>query len=410
VKVEAARKAAGAKDKSEEAIEIARCDLAIAEARHAALAAILKVEALEDAGRKDSPEWSEAATATAKAQRDLAAHEAHRAVLAALQARRAAPPAARAEMDKKVADADKARIKAKDAAQAPPTTAFARRTLKTYPTTSTGRRLAFARWIASRDNPLTARVAVNQIWLRHFGQAIVPSVNDFGRNGRPPSHPALLDWLAAEFMDRGWSMKALHRLIVTSASYRLDSTPDRPTLARDPDNTFVWRMSPRRLEAEAVRDCLFHVAGRLDPTMGGPDIDHNQGLTTPRRSVYFRHAAEKQMEFLKIFDGPSVTECYRRHESTMPQQALALSNSELTLRLAKTLAQALSDRAGSDPCAFTTSAFEQVLARPPTKDELVECVAFLEQQGRRDMPDAESRARESLIHVLMNHHDFVTIR
>ena len=97
---------------------------------------------------------------------------------------------------------------------------------QTYPATSTGRRLAFARWIADRDNPLTARVAVNHIWLRHFGQALVPSVFDFGRNGRPPSHPALLDWLAAEFMERGWSMKALHRLIVTSSAYRMASTPD----------------------------------------------------------------------------------------------------------------------------------------------------------------------------------------
>ena len=152
------------------------------------------------------------------------------------------------------------------------------------------------------SNPLTARVAVNHLWGRHFGRAIVPTVNDFGRNGQRPSHPALLDWLAAEFMDRGWSMKAIHRLIVTSATYRQDSTPDPADLARDPDNVFLWRWTPRRAEAEVVRDCLFAVAGSLDSTMGGPDIDHQAGLTVPRRSLYFQHAAEKQMEFLQIFD------------------------------------------------------------------------------------------------------------
>ena len=113
-------------------------------------------------------------------------------------------------------------------------------------------------------------MAVNHIWGRHFGRAIVPSVNDFGRNGQPPSHPALLDWLAAEFMDRGWSMKAIHRLIVTSATYRQASTPDPADLARDPDNVYLWRWTPRRAEAEVVRDCVFAVAGRARPDDGRP--------------------------------------------------------------------------------------------------------------------------------------------
>ncbi len=165
------------------------------------------------------------------------------------------------------------------------------------------------------------------------------SVNDFGRNGQPPSHPALLDWLAAELMDRGWSMKAIHRLIVTSATYRQDSRPDPSDLARDPDNVFLWRWAPRRAEAEVVRDCVFAVAGSLDSTLGGPDIDHKAGLTVPRRSLYFQHAAEKQMEFLQIFDAAGVTECYRRKDSILPQQALALANSELSLRMARQLAR-----------------------------------------------------------------------
>src|SRR5207244_4883553 len=120
----------------------------------------------------------------------------------------------------------------------PVTTAYTKRAVTVYPATSTGRRLAFAHWIADRENPLTARVAMNHIWLRHFGQAIVPSVADFGCNGRPPSHPALLDWLAVEFMERGWSMKALHRLLVTSSTYRMASTPDASNSAVDRDNTY----------------------------------------------------------------------------------------------------------------------------------------------------------------------------
>src|SRR5262249_3240544 len=136
-------------------------------------------------------------------------------------------------------------------------TEYTRRPLPAYSTTSTGRRLAFAKWVANRDNPLTARVAVNHIWLRHFGQAIVPSVFDFGRNGQGPSHPALLDWLAVELMEHKWSTKHLHRLIVTSSGYRMATTPDAADLAKDPDNRYLWRMNSRRLEAEAVRDGIF---------------------------------------------------------------------------------------------------------------------------------------------------------
>src|SRR5262249_19580472 len=188
------------------------------------------------------------------------------------------------------------------------------------------------RWLTDQCNPLTARVAVNHLWARHFGQGIVPTVHDFGRNGRPATHPALLDWLAAELMQRGWSMKHLHKLIVTSSAYRMASTPDPAAAGVDRDNRYLWRFPPRRLEAEAVRDAVFFVAGKLDLTLGGPDIDYPLGLTVPRRSLYFRHAAEKQMEFLTIFDAASVTECYERKQAIVPQHALALINSDLSLK------------------------------------------------------------------------------
>jgi hypothetical protein len=156
-----------------------------------------------------------------------------------------------------------------------------------------------------------------------------------------------------------------------------------------------------------VRDSLFHVAGQLDLKRGGPDIDHSLGLTVPRRSLYFRHAAEKQMEFLLLFDAASVTECYERRHSIVPQQALALLNNEVALKHAALLARSLPS---NDERAFTTAAFERVLSRPPTAAELGECVSFLQARTSLARPDSAQRARESLVHALMNHHDFVTIR
>ena len=227
-----------------------------------------------------------------------------------------------------------AAVKARDAAQA----AWASRAKRythfgeVYPATSTAA-TALARWIASKNNPLTARVAINHIWLRHFGSPLVPTVFDFGLNGKPPTHPALLDWLAVELMDQGWRMKAIHRLIVTSTAYRMQSSSadDEPTGPRDPENVYLWRMNPRRMEAEVVRDSTLRVADGLDPTMFGPELDQATGLTVPRRSIYFRSSKEKKVTFLEMFDSPNVTDCYRRSETVVPQQALAMVNSSLTL-------------------------------------------------------------------------------
>jgi mono/diheme cytochrome c family protein len=283
-----------------------------------------------------------------------------------------------------------------------------------YPPTSTGRRLALARWIASRENPLAARVAVNHVWMRHFGSPLVPTVADFGLNGKPTDHPELLDWLAVEFMERGWSFKALHRLIVTSNAYRMRSTGEgegasASNLASDPGNRYLWRMNPRRMEAEAVRDNVLAIAGSLEPAMGGPDLDPALGETSGRRSLYFRHAKEKRMTFLKLFDSPSVTACYRRSESVVPQQALALANSKLSLQQAQRLAKTLGDDVGAGvehDAAFIESAFDRILGRGPTPEERAECVRYLAGQPARPA----SRVRADLVHVLFNHNDFVTVR
>ena len=199
----------------------------------------------------------------------------------------------------------------------------------------------------------------------------------------------------------------MHKLIVTSSTYRMASTPDVRNAKLDPDNTFLWRINSRRMEAEVLRDNLLYVSGDLDAAMGGPDIDHTLGLKSKRRSIYLRQAAEKEVEFLKIFDGPAVTECYVRRPTVVPQQALALANSELTRNEAKALASQLGSRAGDSPEAFTRAAFDQVLSRRPRPDELKLCRQFLEQ---RTQDSSTARAREALITVLFNHNDFVTVR
>jgi hypothetical protein len=428
-----------------ERLALAEMDEQIARARQAALVAVLRVEQLEENGRKESAEWKEAAMQTVRLQRETALLEARHQERASRLQRFFATEKTRAAADKKHADARTLLDKIAGEARQPITTAYVKRAVPTYPGTSTGRRLALARWITDRRNPLAARVAMNHVWLRHFGKGIVPTEFDFGRNGQPPTHPALLDWLAAEFMApspqpsppeggegrvRGWSMKHMHRLIVTSRTYCMDSQSSPASLARDQDNRFLWRMNVRRMEGEVVRDSLLYVAGQLDRTMGGPDIDHHLGLTSGRRSLYFRHAAEKQMEFLTLFDAAGVNECYRRSESIVPQQALALANSPLALEQSRLLARSLSARIGTaDAGVFVRAGFEQVLSRPPTAQESALCGQFLREQAALltdgktktatvgaaasavpPSPDPGQRARENLIHVLMNHNDFVTIR
>jgi hypothetical protein len=394
-----------------------------ARADQAALLAILRVEALEDAGKKDTHDWQEAAKQAQRQQREQAVVAARLEWLK-LQLM---PPKNRQGLDAKVKAAKTVLDKAEGTAKQPVTTAYAPRPQAIYPAASTGRRLALAKWIADKQNPLTARVAMNHLWLRHFGRPLVVTVFDFGQNGQPPTHPALLDWLAAEFMDRGWSMKHMHRLIVTSNAYRMASTPSDTCLSLDPDNRWLWRMHSRRMEAETVRDSVLQVSGLLDPTRGGAELAEKDGQTTFRRSLYYRHANEKQMVFLMLFDAPGVNECYQRYESIVPQQALALANSSLVQRAAKDLAKKFD--AKTEDNLFIQQAFIRILCRPPTEQEQKLCLEFLKDQrrllsDRRNLSgftagqavitptpqEAELRVRTSLIQVLFNHHEFVTIR
>ena len=296
---------------------------------------------------------------------------------------------------------------------------------------SSGRRTALAKWITDRRNPLTARVAVNHIWTRHLGQPLVPTMFNFGRNGTPPTHPELLDWLASELIDSRWSIKHIHSLIANSATYRMSSsvrienedgekkaavnTSSRthplslsPNLRRDPENQLWWRRVPMRMESQLVRDSLLALAGTLDPTRGGPPVSSAQQATSTRRSLYFYHSNNERNLFLTTFDEALVKDCYRREQSIVPQQALALSNSALALDAAKQIARRVSEKSADDE-AFVHNAFRLVAGINPGEDELAASLSALE--AWRKLPNITAAvARANLVWALINHNDFVTLR
>ncbi|TVQ00183.1 MAG: DUF1553 domain-containing protein [Planctomycetaceae bacterium] len=292
-----------------------------------------------------------------------------------------------------------------------------------FPSHSTGRRSALAEWITDPRNPLTARVAVNHIWMRHLGEPLVPTVFDFGRQGTPPAHPELLDWLAAEWIASGWSMKHLHQLIVTSAAYRMSSATRgrEANVAIDRDNRLLWRRSPIRIESQVVRDSILALAGTLDLSVGGPAVPTAEQPDSKRRSLYFFHSNNYRDLFLTMFDEAPVTECYRRDQSIVPQQALALINSRLVLDAAAPIAGRISEIAATSPdgddehAAEKTDdtllrvAFEHLLGSPPSDEELAAGREAL--AAWRALPEmTEERVRENLIWSLLNHNDFVTLR
>ncbi|MDF1737951.1 MAG: DUF1553 domain-containing protein [Verrucomicrobiales bacterium] len=281
-----------------------------------------------------------------------------------------------------------------------------------YPNESTGRRTMLANWIVSPQNPLTARVAVNHVWLRHFGEPLVPTVSDFGRQAPEPLHVALLDFLAMEFIESGWSFRHLHRLLVTSETYRRSSSNAGAagvSLEKDPNNLLYWRMNPKRMESQLVHDSLLQLSGTLDLTMGGPSLKYEKAGT--RRSLYFTHSPDAIDPFLKTFDDADLQQCYRRSESVVPQQALALSNSKLALDNSRAIAASIGIESKEE--VFIEQAFRAVLARDPEEIEVSECRQFFSElralSGQSEKGD-ELRYRGQLVHALINHNDFVTIR
>ena len=247
------------------------------------------------------------------------------------------------------------------------------------------RRLALAKWIASDDNPLTARVLANRVWQHHFGVGIVDTPSDFGFLGSKPTHPELLDWLALRLQHHGWRLKALHRDIMLSQAYQ-QATTYRPTAGRaDRDARFLWRFPPRRLGAEEIRDTMLQVAGKLDLRMGGPGFrlydykSDNVSTYTPldkvgpetyRRAVYHQSARASVVDVLSDFDLPdSASAAPKRADTTTPLQALTLLNHSFTLDLAAALSGRLARETGTDPAAQVNRAYAIAFQRAPFAKE-----------------------------------------
>ncbi len=264
---------------------------------------------------------------------------------------------------------------------------------------TSGRRTTLAKWITQPDNPLTARVMVNRIWQGHFGRGIVANANDFGTQTQPPSHPQLLDWLATEFVKSGWSVKDMHRLIMTSASYRQSSRDvAAESVERDPQNQWYSRFPRRRLDAEAIRDSLLAVSGELNLKMYGPGVkpqlppnfSAREGWKPSkvpaernRRSVYILAKRNMPYPLMQVFDFPDTHEsCARRQETTIAPQALALLNSELVLGLAeKFTAKLFQSQAEFDIEQLIRQAYREALGRDPNAAEVAVSSEFIETQS-----------------------------
>lgn len=313
---------------------------------------------------------------------------------------------------------------------------------------TTGRRTALAQWIVSPENPLTARVIVNRLWQQYFGRGIVATPNDFGFSGTRPTHPELLDYLATELVDRGWSLKSMHRLILLSATYRQASADDPARRAIDPDNVYFWRQTPRRLEAEALRDAMLAVSGRLLPLDGGPPrwpqlpealLRGNPKFTespiegwsvVPEEQSYVRTVFTVQKRsllqpLLESFDLPDPTvSCARRNITTVAPQALMLLNSPFAVAMAQGLAERATKEADNRPTKTVERTFWLTLGRGPDEEERELCLdllvrhaanhaARLQASGSKQPGQIEHDARRAattdLARALLNMSEFVYI-
>jgi hypothetical protein len=257
-----------------------------------------------------------------------------------------------------------------------------------------------------------------------MGRPLVATVFDFGRKGALPDHPELLDWLASELVEGSvdgpspnvWSMKRLHRLIVTSAAYRSTSSiAGNPEGVRlDPDNRTWWRREPIRLESEVIRDGVLALAGTLDARLGGPPVPAAEQAASTRRSLYFVHTDPDRNSFLTTFDGAGVKDCYERERSIVPQQALALANAGFVHDAAARIAARIAPSAAlTDDATFLDRAFRTILARPASAAESEACVGALAQWRSVEPVPADGAVEPARVHVvwaLLNHTDFVTLR
>jgi hypothetical protein len=284
---------------------------------------------------------------------------------------------------------------------------------------TSGRRLALAEWLVDPENPLTSRVIVNRIWHHHFGRGIVPTLDNFGKMGELPSHPELLDFLAVEFMKRGWSIKQMHRLIMTSDAYKMASQYENADdLAKDPQDRYYWRYRMQRIDAEILRDEILDVSGGLNTEMFGkpvfPMLQHevlasmmygiwkqtDDGPKVWRRSVYVYRKRGLPYPLLDIFDLPNQNiSCGARNVSTVPTQALALMNDDFVLKQAQLFANRVEEAAHGDPLAEVDLAYRLALSRPPEPKERQIALDFLAKRKLVDLAD-----------VLFNLNEFLYVR
>jgi hypothetical protein len=307
---------------------------------------------------------------------------------------------------------------------------------------SSGRRRALAEWIASPDNPLTARVMVNRLWYWHFGTGIVSTPGTFGKMGTPPSHPELLDWLATEFIRQGWSIKQIQRLIMNSETYKMSSSFYNATnVEKDPTDVYLWRYPVRRLEGEAIRDIVLSASGKINLQAGGPSffpaiplsvrVGYANGRwdltkeepSTWRRSIYSYWKRGMKFPMLDVHDQPDPNfTAERRNISTVPTQALMLLNDEFVLSQSRFLAERVMHEAGSDPLAQVKLLYKIALCRQPTEKELREDLEFVNHEqsaqavpargsDRADKAPEDTRlgAMSRLAHVMLNSNEFVYI-
>jgi hypothetical protein len=266
-------------------------------------------------------------------------------------------------------------------------------------------RLELAKAIANSDNPLTARVIVNRVWMHHFGRGIVATPSNFGALGEKPTHPELLDYLADELVRRGWSLKALHRLIVTSATYRMASSPHEGNQKTDPDNRLLWRMNRRRLQAEELRDAVLSVAGRLDFAMGGESAGLDD-KRNHRRTVYGTVTRQKSPDILRLFDFPDAKRhSDQRQPTTTPLQQLYLLNSPFVEEQAGLIAEQSADDGSATTEEIARRIFERVLLREPTREELNGAIELA--AGDDGTPTRDGRA--ILAHALLANNEFLFV-
>jgi hypothetical protein len=300
---------------------------------------------------------------------------------------------------------------------------------------SSGRRRALAEWIASPENPLTARVMVNRIWHHHFGRGIVTTPSNFGRMGTLPSHPELLDWLATEFVREDWSIKRMHRLILTSQTYQMASSFYRPAnFEKDPQNTFLWRFPVRRLESESIRDVILSASGQLNVQAGGPPFFPavpkaafvevarvgkwmltKEEPSTWRRSVYSYWKRARKSPMFEVFDQPDgMVTCDRRNITTVPTQALTLLNDEFVLLQSRHLATRVQQAAGSDAAEQIRTLYRIALAREPSSTEFTGTLQFIEKQrehhAKKAAGDPALAALTDLSHVVLNLNEFLYVQ